>query len=535
MVDEKTGLVRRKERALEYPFRGRFLESRADWIIALLLAIAAAALVAYRLNVSLWYDETWSYGLSLQPWHTFLGHYLWGVEANMALYYGVLRAWLWLTGLFGANPTEVIVRIPSAIFAVAATVVVYLLGRRLFGRVAGIVAAALYLANFLQLLMAQQARSYGLELFLLAVSWYCLFAALDGGVGRRWWVGYVIGSSLAVYAALFSGLVLAAQVSAMVVLLLWPGPWRERIRAAVQPFVVSLLLIGLLSLPILIDAAIHGGPNTWILPAHLGDIRTFFLFISGNNVWYERLIIATGLLGGALALLAWAAPAQRQRVTRATPNTLASVIALSCWLIVPIVLSFALTQRMLNLHLFLHRYLVVVVPAICLLVGLGVAVIRWRPLQLALVAVLALVAWPQVPQAYQSAQVQNFHDPMLWVQQRYQSGDGLICDPVVQCGVPVDYYLTAYPGSARLDADSPGRFIWETTSWVPVDKSTVLAYAASHRRVFFLFGPLGNGASAATEAKDLEAALAGSYKEIDHMTAHAVAADTSVYLYQVTP
>jgi uncharacterized membrane protein len=496
----------------------------------------AAGLVLYRIDISLWYDETFSYGVSTQPWHTFLGHYLWGVEANMALYYAVLRGWLWLTGVLGLNPVEVIVRLPSAVFAIAATVVLYLLGKRLGGWVAGAIAAGLYATNFLQLIVAQSARSYSLQLLLLGLSWYCLLAALDGGPHqRRWWVGYVASSTLAVYAALFSGLVLTAQVVAIAFMLLWPGPWQARVRAALRPFVASLVLIGVLLVPIAVDAAVHGGPNDWIRPAHFGDIRTFFLFISGNSIWYERLVIATGVLAGLLAIFSWARPQLASRVTTANPESLASVIALSCWLVVPIVLSFALTRPGLNLHLFFHRYLIVVVPAICLLVGLGVSALRWRAVQLVLAVLLAVVAVPQVPQYYKAAKVQEFHQPTLWIQQRYQPGDGLICDPVVQCGVPMSYYLAAYPGPAHFDPDSPGRFIWENTSWVPVDIDRVLAYAAAHRRVFLIFAPIGNGTAAADEAKALESSLSQRYAEIDRVTAQAPAVDCSVFLYRVNP
>ena len=505
------------------------------WLIPSVVALVAAGLVFYRLDISLWYDETFSYGVSTQPWHTFLGHYLWGVEANMALYYGLLRAWLWLSGVFGLNPVEVIVRFPSAVFAVAATVVLYLLGKRLGGWVAGAIAAGLYATNFLQLIVAQNARSYSLQLFLLGLSWYCLLAAVDGGPHqRRWWPGYVVSSTLAVYAALFSGLVLVAQVLAIAIILVWPGPWQARVRGSLRWFVGSLILIGVLLIPIAVDAAIHGGPNDWILPAHLGDIRTFFLFISGNNIWYERLVIVTGLLAGIMALIAWARPQLAARVTNARPEWFATVIALSCWLVVPIVLSFVLTRPGLNLHLFFHRYLIVVVPPICLLVGLGVSALRWGAAQLALVVLLALVAIPQVPQYYKAARIQEFHEPTVWIQQRYQAGDGLICDPVVQCGIPMSYYLVAYPGPAHFDADSPGRFIWENTSWVPIDADRVLAYAAAHRRVFFIVAPIGNGTPAADEAKALESALGQRYTETDHLTAHAPAADTSVYLYQVS-
>jgi hypothetical protein len=50
--------------------------------------------------------------------------------------------------------------------------------------------------------------------------------------------------------------------------------------------------------------------------------------------------------------------------------------ALVSWLIVPMALSYAATQPFLNLHLF-SDYLVVVVPPVCLLAGLGIAVLPW--------------------------------------------------------------------------------------------------------------------------------------------------------------
>ena len=65
--------------------------------------------------------------------------------------------------------------------------VVYLLGRRLFGRTGGLVAGGVYLTNFLQIIMAQMARAYTLQLLLLAIAWYALFAGLQEGTRRRWW------------------------------------------------------------------------------------------------------------------------------------------------------------------------------------------------------------------------------------------------------------------------------------------------------------------------------------------------------------
>jgi hypothetical protein len=510
--------------------------SPAEWILPLLIAAGAVATVFHHLNFSLWYDETFSYGLVRQPLPTFLGHYIWGSEANMVLYYAILRSWLWLTRLVGIDPVEVIVRFPSAVFAVASAIVVYFLGRRLVDPLAGFVAAGLLLANFLEVLLAQMARAYSLQVLLLALSWYALVALLETDTNRRrWWIAYTALGALAVYADLFSALVLVAQVVALVALGILPGPWQARVRASVKRLLVSYALMGLVLSPLLLDAVLHGGPNTWILPAHLVDIKTFFLFISGDNRIYERLLLGSAFLGGVLALLAAGRASVAPRLTRALPDALGSAVALGCWIVVPIALSFALTRPYLNLHLFFNRYLIVVVPPLCLLAGLGVAALRWRLAQLALAIALALAAWPQLPLYYRFAEVQDIRDPVRWVQQRYQPGDGLICDPVVQCPIPVSYYLDAYPGPAHFDAGSPGRFSWPDTSWIPVDRDRVLAYAAAHKRVFFIFGPLGNGEADAAEAKGLESALATRYTEIDHIKAHAAAADSTVNLYQVAP
>ncbi|HWO45846.1 MAG TPA: glycosyltransferase family 39 protein, partial [Methylomirabilota bacterium] len=117
--------------------------------------------------------------MSTQSWQSFFSRWVWGSESNMFLYYLILRGWLGLLKLVGVAPNEVLLRLPSAVFAVGAAVVVFALGRRLFGRIAGLVAGGLFLANFLQMILAQTARAYSLGLLLMCVSWLALFIALE--------------------------------------------------------------------------------------------------------------------------------------------------------------------------------------------------------------------------------------------------------------------------------------------------------------------------------------------------------------------
>ena len=506
----------------------------ADWAAPLLVAIASALAVFHRINFSAWFDETYSYGMVTQPLHLMLTRWTWGSESNMVLYYLVLKAWLGLTGLFGIAPNEIVLRMPSALAAVGAAVMVYLLGRRLFGRVAGLVAAGLFLMNFLQMILAQMARSYSLELLLLGISWYALFAALDRRASaRRWWIVFVVSSVLSVYAALFSGLVLASQAAALAVLLILPGPWRERVRASLRPAVASFVTTSVLIAPIAFDAAVHGGP-IWVPPVNLHAITGFFLFIGGGSRRYELLVFGAAALGFALALFALPGAGALAAITRARPDAFGAALAMASWFVVPIVIAFALTQPRLNLHLFFSRYLVIVVPPLCLLAGLGVSALRWRLAQAVLAVGLVLVAWPALLHYYPLAQVQDIRGPVQWIEQRYQPGDGIICDPSIQCGIPVEYYLEANRGAAHFDADSPGRFSWVGDPTVPVDRQSVLDYAARHQRVFFVFAPLGLTPQLAAEDQQLEASLASHAGMLGRMTAHADI-DTSVVLFQQSP
>jgi mannosyltransferase len=297
-----------------------------------------------------------------------------------------------------------------------------------------------------------------------------------------------------------------------------PGPWSGLVRANARALLLSAGAIVLLVIPIGIDAALHGGP-IWVPPAHLSDVRNFFYMLAGNSRFYERAVVVIVGLGVAVVIV------------RQLRENLAPVAAIACWFAGPLLLSFALTQPSLNLHLFFPRYLVVIVPPMALLVGVGVTALRWRAVQLGLAAVVAVVAIPVLASYYQFAQVQDFRRLTQWVQARYQVGDGVVCAPEVECGVPTSYYFAAYPGPAHFDADSPGRFLWERTASIPLSDQNLSAYAAQHRRLFLLYGPLGVSPDRTTELDRVKATLASHFQLIESVTAKGSAVDLMAYLY----
>src|SRR2546421_3999740 len=136
-------------------------------LIGLLLFGLALGFGLYRLgDPSIWFDEAFSVELARLPLPQ-LWHIIFGPEPNMELYYLFLHFWLGLTALLGLHPTEIVVRLPSVIFAALSSVVVFVIGLRFLGLAGAIVGTALYLLNGLQLLYAQQTRSYSLQLLLI--------------------------------------------------------------------------------------------------------------------------------------------------------------------------------------------------------------------------------------------------------------------------------------------------------------------------------------------------------------------------------
>ena len=467
--------------------------------------------------------------MSTQALGSFFSRWVWGPESNMLLYYLVLRVWLGIVSWIGVAPTEVMLRLPSAFFAVGAAVVVFELGRRLFGRLAGVVAALLFTTNFLQMILAQNARAYSLQLLLLGLSWLALFAGLEGNRAGDW-IGYVAATALSVYADLFSGLVIFSQVVAIAALLVLPGPWQRRVRVARRSIAVSLAVSFVLVLPILGDAIVHGGP-VWVPPAHLSDLKAFLKLLTGSNYLYTFAVFGTAAFGVAVA--AAGSKSQWQRFVRSTERHLGIALALGSWFLIPIVVSFALTRQGLNLHLFFPRYLVVVVPPLVLLAGLGVSAIKLRVVQAAAVVAVLITAFPPLSFYYGLAQVQDVRTPAAWLQARYQAGDGIVCDPVIQCAIPVAYYFIAYPGPAHLDADSPGLFNWESNRSLPVSSDALTAFASHHQRIFVIYAPLGAIGAQDPELSALQTEMTGLGYSLEGQTeSRANGADTVVMLFQ---
>ncbi len=202
----------------------------------------------------------------------------------------------WAVGGLGGGLSEL--RLASALFAVASVPLVALLGSRLAGRAAGLVAAAIVSASWMLLFHGVYARMYSLFLATSLLSYLALLGAADKGGLRRWGL-WCAATLVMVSAHPYGALVVASQ--GLYVLLV-----RARLREAVPAFAV----VGVLGLPFWysdlvlarrFEVGVGGGSRKLDGPV---DILTYLAHAAGDFTAGWRLLLAAVLVLALLGLVA---------------------------------------------------------------------------------------------------------------------------------------------------------------------------------------------------------------------------------------
>ena len=220
------------ERAGEYRRRWPLRAGADSQLLVGLVLVAAVLRFATITSQSYWLDESQaahelglSFGAMLHAWNT--------TEWNPPLY--LLVAWPWAQ-LLGTG--ELALRSLSALLGVAVVPLLYLSGRDLVSRRAGVMAAAFAAVNPFMIWYSQEAREYMLLVALCSASLWCFARAWRAPTGRAllWWA---VVSALALLTQYFAGFLVAAEGLALV--------YRARSRASVA----ALVAMGLILAPLI--------------------------------------------------------------------------------------------------------------------------------------------------------------------------------------------------------------------------------------------------------------------------------------------
>jgi Predicted membrane protein len=396
--------------------RSRWL--RLDLLGVSLAVFLATALAFFRLgSESIWLDE----GMSIEIARNW--PHMWQVlpdyQANMWLYYILLHFWLKL-GL-----SEFLVRIPSAVFAIATVPVSYVLGVRLFGSRVAIITAFMLAVNVFFIHYAQEARSYSLLLFLVTLSSF-LFVKCIERPSLSLWVGYIVSSVLAIYAHFFGALAIGAQAISLVFLRPRDIPWRGAVS--------SYLTIALLLLPALLFALSHGTGNIdWIeRPTAMKLYKTLKALAGGAPTLVLVYI--------PLCLVAFISVVQISRRVKSGLETWRYAFPL-IWLLAPLVVAFSFSS--LGKPIFISRYLILCLPPFVLLTALGLSTLRKQWLVIAFLTIFLGSSGRSLVKFYMEQDKENWRGATSFVLSEAKPGDAVLFYAYF-VRFPFEYYIERF-------------------------------------------------------------------------------------------
>jgi hypothetical protein len=293
------------------------------WALAAITGLAAVLRFATLSSQSYWLDESQavhelhlSFGAMLSAWSRY--------EWNPPLY--LLVAWPWAK-LFGTS--EFALRSLSALLGIGLIPLIYLCGRELVSRPAGLVTAAFAAVNPFMIWYSQEAREYMLLVVLCAGSLLFFARAWRTG-GRRDLIWWAVLSILALLTQYYAGFLVAPEGLALV--------YRHRSRITA----LALAVLGVVELALIPHVVPRlDRPVQFIVSLPLSLRLQQVPVTFGMNTLYQSSLASYGLIGaavvGAAAIGLLIAGAGRQELRGAG---LAAALAAAV-ILVPLALALA--------------------------------------------------------------------------------------------------------------------------------------------------------------------------------------------------
>ncbi len=388
-----------------------------------LLGLGGAALLMFLLSLyqlghfSFWRDEIASVRFASAP----LSELLTIIDRDrsvadvpfMATYTLLLHFWLWIAD------TEAQIRFLSLLAGVATTAPIYFIGRRIGGWLAGTLSAFAFAAAPYAIEWNQEARSYSLAMLASASLTLLLLRALERPTVLRWLL-YGVVAAVSLYVHFFVGLVLAAHGGYVLFTRSWP---------TARPLIAAAVPVGIAVLPFPFIAGQYGSAYGWIPDLSIHVLRNSLASLAGG---IPVLV--------AIAALAVAAVVSQRRDRRIWLLLAAALLPIA------VAIGVSVLRPML-----LPRYLVVCLPFMALLAGIGLAAIRPRAARLAAGVAMAALLALSLPSAYADDRAQDWRSAGAYIAAASQPGDRFVAKP--WGGRELRYYLD------RADTDAVPRSI----------------------------------------------------------------------------
>jgi mannosyltransferase len=298
------------------------------WPLAALLVLAALLRLATLDLQSFWYDEAYVPVHTLHPSLVATLRSVEHRENTPPLWYVLIWAW---SRVFGTGMLAL--RLPSALAGIATVTVAWGIGQELAGRRAAIATAALVATNPLFVWYSQEARAYGLFVFMAALAMWCWLRA-DADPDRvppARLTAFAMSGAAALATHYFAVFLLAPMC-------LWLLRRRERWRVAL-PAVAAIVLVGAALVPLALAQGGHGTQwiGEWALASRLETIPQYYLTgYSGAPLGHGiELLVALEILA-AVGYGLW-----RMLTPRESEAALLALGVAACGVLIPVVMALA--------------------------------------------------------------------------------------------------------------------------------------------------------------------------------------------------
>jgi len=401
----------------------------ANWPHGVTLVLLLGAAILMRVLClackPFWFDECFSVEISRMDWHNFV-RVLWWREANMSLYYALLRIWL------HHGSSEFFIRSLSVLFAAISIPAIYWLTTLMFEREVATIATALLALNDFHIRYSQEARSYALFLLLSTLSGGFLILFLRQPT-RRWQTAYTLASILAVYAHLYALLLLVAhglvlQRAGIPI----DGQSRPKVMFDLRR---AWITIGIAVSPLIVFVAKTGaGPIRWIHRPGITDVWNFWRYFAGGVplLAAASLVLIVARLGGRL----WAKD-QGWEAWR--------VQFLAVWLLFPILITLLLSVAK---PVFYPRYMIFCLPPLLILFAFALASLPSRWIRATAVCAVLVLSARMIPFVYAhdfEDERDGAGDATNFILDKAKTGDGVIFH-IPQARVPYQFFCSLRAG-----------------------------------------------------------------------------------------
>ena len=410
-----------------------------DNYLVLFIFAAGLALRIYTIgSESIWYDEAVSVAVSKLG---FVEHLRWITEVddnNPPLYYTFLHLWVQVFG-----DSEASVRMPSAICGSLSVLVIYALGKLLFDKKTGLVAAAILAVSIFNIMFSQEARAYSLMAFLALLSFYFLVLMIMSGK-RAYAAAYLASSVCLLYSHYYGIFVLLGQNIWFFTMLLFK---RRAGALGLSKWLFLQVVVALLFLPcsyLLIrnTAAIQKG--FWISEPGFRDIVGYFRLYAGTYflLWLSLFFIFLSIVGPRLA--------KRVKISERffsgedyNPEEPRipygwRIYLLVAWIIAVVFVPLVISH--ISSPILIYRYTIASAPAFYILTARGICGLRMNIAIVFVVALIAGLSFPGLKRYYVETEKYDWREAMKYIQEEAGPGDLVLTYPSFEVE-PAAYYM----------------------------------------------------------------------------------------------